>query len=250
MELNIAIVDDTLSDVLRLESFVKNWFSDFSREHTLCGITSYSNGEEILRNFQPKMFQIIFMDIIMNKINGVETAKQLRSKDTELLIVFTTTSREYAIDAFPVHPFDYVLKPYWQKDVSKVLNEALRVLTADDPVITIKASNSEYKIPMRLIISAVSRDHKVEINLTDGRCLYAKTTFREIEKLFAGDSRFLLCNRGVIVNISQISAQEKGVFIMKNGTHYPIRVNGQAKILAEFSQYLIINMRAECLKEG
>ena len=88
MELNIAIVDDTLSDVLRLESFVKNWFSDFSREHTLCGITSYSNGEEILRNFQPKMFQIIFMDIIMNKINGVETAKQLRNQDTELLIVF------------------------------------------------------------------------------------------------------------------------------------------------------------------
>ena len=103
---------------------------------------------------------------------------------------------------------------------------------------------------MRLIISAVSRDHKVEINLTDGRCLYAKAPFREIEKLFAGDSRFLLCNRGVIVNMSQISAQEKGVFIMKNGTHYPIRVNGQAKILAEFSQYLIINMRAECLKEG
>ena len=69
-------------------------------------------------------------------------------------------------------------------------------------------------------------------------------TFREVEKLFAEDSRFLLCNRGIILNMSEISAQEKGVFVMKDGTHYPIRVNGQSKITEAFSQYLISSMRA------
>ena len=102
---------------------------------------------------------------------------------------------------------------------------------------------------MRLISSVVSsREHTVEINLTDGKCIRSIMTFREIEKLFAEDSRFLLCNRGIIVNMSQISAQEKGVFIMKNGTRYPIRVNGQSKVTEAFSQYLISNMRAGKLR--
>lgn len=148
MELNIAVVDDTLSDVFRLKSFVESWFA--ASEHKLTVIMTFTSGEEMLKNFEPKKFQIVFMDIIMKEINGVETAKILRDYDTELLIVFTTTSREYAFDAFPVHPFDYVLKPYSKKDVDKVLNEALRVLTANDPAITIKAAHTEYTIPLRL----------------------------------------------------------------------------------------------------
>lgn len=243
MELNIALVDDTLSDIIRLENFVRNWF--YGSEHKLAQIASYANGEEMLKNFEPKMFHIVFMDIIMGDINGVETAQQLRLEDTELLIVFTTTSREYVFKTFPTHPFDYVMKPYGKKEVEKVLDEAVRVLTAGDPTVTIKVPHSEYKIPMRLISSVVSNNnHTVEINLIDGKCVISIMTFKEIEKLFSEDSRFLLCNRGIIVNMSQISAQEKGVFIMKDGTRYPIRVNGQSKLTAAFSQYLISSMRA------
>ncbi|MBQ9389618.1 MAG: response regulator transcription factor [Synergistaceae bacterium] len=242
MELNIAIVDDTLSDRLRLKSFIQNRFA--LSKHKLGEIITCSSGEEFLKCFEPKIFQIVFMDIIMNTLNGVETALQLRAEDTELLIVFITTSREYAFDAFPVHPFDYVLKPYTRKDVDRVLNEAVRVLSAQEPSITFRVSHSEYTIPLRLISSAVSHGHYVEINLADGKSLLSSMTFREAEKIFADDSRFLLCNRGIIVNMSQIAAQENGAFIMKNGTHYPIRVNGQSKIQAAFHQYLIANMRA------
>ena len=97
---------------------------------------------------------------------------------------------------------------------------------------------------MRLISLVVSNNHTVEINLTDGKCLLSIMTFKEVEKLFAEDARVLLCNRGVVLNMSQISAQEKGVFVMKDGTRYPIRVNGQSKVSETFSQYLISRMRA------
>ena len=189
------------------------------------------------------MFQIVFMDIIMGSINGIETARILRNHDTEILIVFTTTSREYVFEAFHVHPFDYVIKPYSKKDVDKVLDEALRVLTAQDPAVTIKSAHCEYTIPLRLISSVVSNNHRVDVNLTNGKCISSTMTFRQAEKLFSDDSRFLLCNRGIIVNMSQISAQENGVFIMKNGERYPIRVIGKSKIMATFSEYLISTMR-------
>ena len=71
--------------------------------------------------------------------------------------------------------------------------------------------------------------------------------FSEIEKIFLEYDNFLLCNRGIIVNMFQIVSQHNGTFIMKNGTRYPIRVNGQSKIKAAFSEFLIKNMRAEIL---
>ncbi len=243
MELNIAIVDDALADVIRLKNFIQTWAA--YTENKIKEIISYSSGEEILKNFEPKKFQIVFMDIIMNNINGVQTAKLLRAEDVNILIIFMTTSKEYAFEVFPVHPFDYVVKPYTNKDVNKILDEAVRVLIAEDPSVTIKAAHSQYKIPIRLISSLVSKNHNVEINLIDGKCLLSSMTFKEIEKLFAGNPNFLSCNRGIIVNMSQISSQENGVFVMKNGTRYPIRIREKSKITAAFSEYLIMNMRAE-----
>ena len=247
MELNIAVVDDTLSDVVRLKNFIRSW--SYGSACELGIIKSYASGEEMLKDFAPKVFQIVFMDIIMDKLNGIETARQLRLEDTELLIVFTTTSSEYAFQSFSIHPFDYVLKPYSRKEVDKVLDEALRILTANDPTVTIKAARSEYTIPLRLISAVVSNSHNVEINLVDGKCISSTMTFRQAEKLFAEDSRFLLCNRGIIVNMSQIASQEGGVFVMKNGARYPIRVMGQSKITAAFSQYLIATMRGQIKHE-
>ena len=242
MELNIAIVDDTLSDIYRLKNFIENWFSMTGNKSG--GVVTFRSGEEILKSFEAKMFQIVFMDIIMGAINGVETAKQLRVYDTEILIVFTTTSREYALEAFTVHPFDYLLKPYSKKDVCKVLDEAMLSFSAKDPSVTVRISRTEAKtIPTRLISSVVSQDHKIEITMTDGKLLTAAMTFREIEELFAEDVSFLLCNRGILLNMSQISALDNGVFIMKNGTRYPIRVKDKLKIKAAFAQYLITNMR-------
>ena len=118
-------------------------------------------------------------------------------------------------------------------------------LSAEDPTVTIKVSHSEYTIPIRLISSVVSQGHTVEINLVDGKCILSNMKFHEIEQIFLEYENFLLCNRGIIVNMFQISSQEKGVFIMKNGARYPIRVNGQSKVKAEFSKFLIKNMRAK-----
>ena len=73
MELNIAVVDDTSSDILRLKNFIHNWAYGSSCE--LGVIQSYASGEEMLKDFSPKVFHIVFMDIIMGDMNGVETAR-------------------------------------------------------------------------------------------------------------------------------------------------------------------------------
>lgn len=243
MRLNIAIVDDSLSDLLRLKNFIQSWFA----LNESGDIKSFTSGHELLNNFIPGAFNIIFLDIIMNELNGIETARYLRSLDSRLLIVFITSSRDFAFDAFELHTFDYVVKPYINRDINRVLDEAVKMLSFDEPEVVIKTARSEYKLPVRLISSVVSLGHGVSFNLTDGRNLASIMKFSEIQEIFSAYKNFLLCNRGVIVNMSEISAQSHGAFIMKDGTSYPIRVRDRVKITEKFSQYLIQNMRADVI---
>ena len=75
MELNIAIVDDMKTDAVKLENFIRSYF--FDNAHVLGRIDIYSSGEEMLKNFKPDLIHLVFMDIVMNEINGIDTAKQL-----------------------------------------------------------------------------------------------------------------------------------------------------------------------------
>ena len=152
MEINIAVVDDRRTDSEKLQRAIHKWFDENQNlNHNLKNITCFTNGEAILKDFLPGKFQIVFMDIIMNNMNGIETSKKLRELDPQLIIVFITTSSEYAFDAFPLHPFDYIIKPFNCEKIYHVLSEAIRIFDAPDPAITVRVSRSRYKIRLKCI---------------------------------------------------------------------------------------------------
>ena len=248
MAFNIAVVDDQEMDRETLRHDIQLWRGQgLSRE----GLSlRYTSGAAMLERFEPRTIHLVFMDIYMKPLNGIETAKRLRAVDVALLIVFLTTSSDFAFDAFPVHPFDYIIKPYERRKVCGVLDEALRVLALQEPTVPIRVvqsqpvvSNGVYEVPLRNISAVVSRKHTVEICMADGQTLLSGMSFSEIESLLAADSRFLLCNRGLMVNMDQVASLNGDAFQMKNGSFCPIRVRGRAKTVADFSQYRIERMR-------
>ena len=243
MRLNIAVLEDDPAENARLSAFIRNWAGVNADNFGM--LMRYSRGEDIIRDFMPEKYNIVLMDILMDDLNGIETAKKLRELDMNLLIVFMTTSREYIFDAFPLHTFDYILKPYRQKDVSALLTEAVSVISSQEREITLKLPRSERKVKIGCISSAVSNRHNIEIHMTDGECITAMMKFSEIEELLAEDTRFLVCSRGVMLNMERISAINNNTFIMKEGQLYPIRTRGRAKIRDTFSKYLVSRMRCE-----
>ena len=244
MEYNIAIVDDTRRDCEKLERKIYNWFTENNIELDKT-VTCFSNGEKLLRDFEPDKFQIIFMDILMNSMNGIDTAKKLRASDERVLIIFTTASNEYAFEAFPVHPFDYVLKPYNSERLYSVLSDAVKFLEAPRPSINVRVSRSNYKIPLRNISSVTARDHFVEVVMSEGNCLLCSMSFNEIKTALKDYPQFLECNRGVIINMDFVSSltKDKDVFIMKDGTYNAIKVRARKKIIDDFTQYQISRIR-------
>lgn len=238
MAIMIAIVDDLESDREKLRRDLEAFFNNTSHEID-CRL--FSSAEAFLNSeFNA---QIVFLDICMEGMNGVDLAKMLREKDEKLLIVFLSTSSDYAFDAFPVHPFDYLVKPYQKENLTRVLQETLRVMGVADPKVEIRFSRAAQQIPLRLIISAVAQGHSVEIAIIGSKPVRSIMRFSEVEALLCKDYRFLQCNRGVIVNMDHVLSLNGDVLLMKNGTSFSLRTRNRRELVAQFMQYQISRLK-------
>lgn len=239
MRIPIALVDDIKEDRDRLAAAVMRWFE--TRPDLECALYCYPNAEQMLAE-HPQVL-LAFLDIRMDGLGGIELARRLRLLDEKILLVFQSSSRDYAFDAFPLHPFDYLGKPCRQEDVARVLNDALRVFTSAEATVVIRVPRAEREVPLSRIVSAVSQGHTVEVALAGGEKLRSIMTFSEVERLLLADARFLSCNRGVIVNMDLVLALEDDLIRMQNGSRFPLRTKGRAELIARFAQYQISRLK-------
>lgn len=85
-----------------------------------------------------------------------------------MLIVFVTSSPEYVWDAFPVHPFDYLLKPYQEEKFVHLAAELRRALRCKEPELEIRIARQSIQLPLRKVLYAIARNHYVLITTEDG----------------------------------------------------------------------------------
>lgn len=95
-----------------------------------CEIFQAENGREALRIYEEQRIQIAILDVEMPGINGIEAAEKIRERDRECCIIFLTAFDEfnYAKKAITVRALDYLLKPYDEKELLAVVDEAMRLV--------------------------------------------------------------------------------------------------------------------------
>lgn len=240
MELRFAVVEDRLPDAQRLESLLRLAFG--GGQPLVCD--HYESGDAFLAAFPSKEYQVIFLDICMEGTNGIETARILRRTDPDLLLVFVTSSPEYVWDAFPVHPFDYLLKPYREEKLFQLADELRRVLFRAEPELEVRIARQQVHLPLRKIQYAMAQNHYVRIVSDDGECR-AVSTFSQVEPLLRAQENFIVCNRGVILNMDKVLRLDSDCFEMLDGTCLPVRQKDKNTLFAQFTQYQFRHMRRE-----
>lgn len=240
MELRFAVVEDHLPDAQRLESLLRLAFG--GGQPLVCD--HYESGDAFLAAFPSKNYQVVFLDICMEGTNGIETARILRRTDPDLLLVFVTSSPEYVWDAFPVHPFDYLLKPYREEKLFQLADELRRVLFRAEPELEVRIARQQVHLPLRKIQYAMAQNHYVRIVSDDGECR-AVSTFSQVEQLLRAQENFIVCNRGVILNMDKVLRLDSDCFEMLDGTCLPVRQKDKNSLFAQFTQYQFRHMRRE-----
>lgn len=182
-------------------------------------LASAENGEDLLELYFEHRPDVLFLDIEMPGLTGVEAAKQInKSTNHPPLFVFTTAYDEYAIDAFEIEAVDYLLKPFDQPRLQQALERVKSRLherkTIRQPVQTAdQATRANAKLLIddgekmivlspNAIYYAVPSQRMLEIHTENG-VIESKMTLQELEKKLEGLS-FFRTHRSYLVNLDHI----------------------------------------------
>ena len=116
--MRIAICDDSKSDLELMQNIVNEYIL---RNDYKIDVDVYDNSETLLNRMllfkiDKTNYDILILDVLM-QTNGIDLAKKIRDDGYESIIIYASSSKEYAVDAFKVQAFDYILKPYDKKSV-------------------------------------------------------------------------------------------------------------------------------------
>lgn len=237
MELRFAIVEDRKAEAQALEEHLRQAFAP---DVLLC--QWFESGDAFLSCGTIPNYDVVFLDICMEGTNGIEAARRLRQDDSQLLIVFVTSSPEYVWDAFPVHPFDYLLKPYKPEKIRHLVSELRRVLCRQEPELDVRIARQTLKLPLHKIHYALAQNHFVLVVTDEGECR-AVENFAQVEQRLKTQENFLVCNRGVVLNMDKVLRLDSDCIEMLDGARLPVRQKDKNALFARFTQYRFRAMR-------
>jgi DNA-binding LytR/AlgR family response regulator len=234
--LRIALCEDTPVDADLLTALI-----DMSKVAYV--LDSFPSGEALLEDFHKEKYDLIFLDVYMGELSGVQTAEQIRDVDTQVVIVFTTTSEDFTREGYRLNAYKYLLKPVVEEDVVDALELAtLKRDKAQGATLAIVIDNVPVFIPHNDIVFVESSNRKSIIyTMSD---TYATTlTIDALEKLLPSP-RFLRSHRSYIVNLDHVDDLEED-FIMDNGEIAYVAVKNHRKIKHAYDDYLFSTTRGD-----
>jgi DNA-binding LytR/AlgR family response regulator len=236
--LKIAICDDLESDRQAIIHMIKKYCKDYNVELELY---DYENGHKLLSDFKHEKFKLIFLDIYMNDINGIEIAKEIRLHDSDILIIFMTTSRDHALDAFEVDAMQYLVKPVDYEKLHNIFNKCQKLFTDNMRFIKVPSNGLSVKIFLKDIYY-IEVYNKTSLIHTSLQTIKTYTPLNKLWELL-GENPFLRCHRSYIVNMFYIDDILENDFLLKNGDKIPIRREAYSDIKQIYSDYFFEKMR-------
>ena len=228
-KMRVAVIDDESLFRVQLKMMVEkiSTMRDLNLE-----IEEFESGPQFVEVLKERRFDIVFMDIFMPGMDGIETARRMRELSDKTFLIFMTASDDHYPDAFSLHAFDYVTKPFTLDRIDYLITEIVAHTPIDAFFIKITVGNVEERIYLKNIISVTTDGHYLEIHKTDATSSRVRMTSGEFIEGISPDQRFIMINRGIIINMDYIERLDGNDVYMKDRTIFPI----SAKRAAETKQ--------------
>jgi len=211
MPVQIGICDDRPEDIRTLSEALYAYDDSFQ-------ISDYKDGESLLEDclHHKILFDILFIDIYMPGLNGIETAGKIRTSIKDVKIIFVSSSNEHYPEAYDVFAFNYIIKPLNSEKLNRVLEQAVMSITKDKErgqqiQFSYKATN--YRIFCKDILYIESRDKILLFHITDKPTVKCYAKLDEILKQLPEET-FIRCHQSFVVNIFHITDMVENNFFI------------------------------------
>ena len=202
--IRVAIVEDDGAERERLRACLR-WLEE--SEGLRFHVTEFSSGTAFIGSFEPG-YDLVFMDIEMPGMDGMETARALRKTDASVLLIFVTNMAQYAIAGYEVDALDFILKPVNRYSFAiKMKRAAARIPKRIEEYVTVKTEGELRQLPIASVRWLDIDGHYVVYHTADGDFEEYGTLKEAYGKL--NRPSFVFVNRSCLVNLYHVSAVSK-----------------------------------------
>lgn len=228
--MRIAICDDHDSDLKAMREVFRRVAPEYR-------LDTFTDGSKLLEAISRSMdYDLLFLDILMPQITGIELARKIGRLAPHLPVVFLTDSDAYAVEAFSVKALHYVLKPMTEKSLRECLNRLEERHGSRQRIHIISSSGIQQILFADEIQYAQSTAHYYDIHLKDGTVIKVRMTQSEIRNTL-GDS-FLPVSRGLVVNVEFIRQLGSKSCMLKDGREILLSRSNMKEIHSTYAAYV------------
>jgi len=233
MKLSIAICEDLPDERVYLVRMVESFFRERQED---CQLSVFSSGEELLSLFRAGRFQILFLDIYMPGLSGMDTARTVRKADRDCAIIFATTSHNHGLDSFEVQASDYLVKPFRQEDVYEALDWCISRYARSMHCLQVLSEWEPVDIPLQSLLYIEIQGHQARLHTRD-QVISTRRSLDDLESTI-NSSDFIRCHRSFLVNMDYITGIQGRELCLEGGGRVPISPSNAAQVKRAFSDWL------------
>ena len=227
----VAITDDDAKDAALLKKGVEAYFQAKKRT---ARVQVFSDGLDFIKSSET--YDIVFLDIQMEKLDGLETARLLRKIGKESILIFVTNMAQFAIKGYEVDALDFIIKPASMESIVYVLDKAMKRLAGTaGTVIALKTAEGTTTLSENDITYVEVFDHNLVYHTTQGDYTVRGRLSDVTEKL--NPERFVECNRSFIVNLRYVS-HVAAEYLLIGDTRISISRSHRTELMKRFSGFL------------
>jgi DNA-binding LytR/AlgR family response regulator len=236
--MRVAVCEDEDKYTEQLIKYINEWAEE---KNIHVEIFTHITAEKFLYEWEDSEdYDMLFLDIKMGSISGMELAKIIRKTNKDVAIVFATNMKEYAIKGYSVDAMQYLLKPVRKEECFTCLN---RVYHSDriKKYFIFTDLDKTIRIPHEDIIYIEKFAHNATMVTANGEYTFRKTISQLLEEL--NDDLFVQCHKSYIINIRYMESLSKNFAVMSNDSKIPLSKNTVKDINERFYKYNVSRVR-------
>ena len=198
--MKIAVCEDNAEDRMLICGYIRDYMSRHSYD---AEIASFADGEALLKAFPSECFTLLFLDIFLPGISGIDTARKIREMDQHCKLMFITTSPDYMAESFTVQTSDYVVKPIKRESMDRTMTVFYDAFEKSSRKIEVPVGRGGNVGLALAKIEYIEAFGKLTVFYMHDSVVETQLTISEVEELLGGEP-FLRCHRSYIVNMNHV----------------------------------------------
>lgn len=221
-KIDLVLCDDDPGDLEKLRVSAAEYIN---QRGLSCEMRCFSKPEDVLRYSETAECSVYLLDVIMPETDGITLGKKLRGRGKNSVVIYISSSREYALDAFSVHAFSYLIKPFSKEQLFSELDESFERLGASSRALSVKTAEETVLIDISEMIAVEYYAHRLRFHLANGETIesaYRREPFDVQAEDIMRTGDFLKASSSYLVNRRNIQGVLADEFLMCDGSRYKI----------------------------